>query len=241
MTLTEIIHSRRSMRKFDIHHMFDHSKVTKSLELTVLAANSSNLQTWEFYRIKNKEKIKSLVPLCLNQNAVRTASELVVFVSRKDLWQKRCKWHLNNIKEDMKQGLGDPEKQKKGIRYYKQSIPFLYKDDFLGLNNIKRWAYKQYMHIKGKYTINWVSQQDLRVVSHKTLGIAAAHFMLAMTDQGYDTCPMEGIDEKKIRNFLMLPTYSEISMIIACGKGTPEGIYYDRKRLEMNEVVFEIQ
>jgi len=29
-------------------------------------------------------------------------------------------------------------------------------------------------------------------------------------------------------------------MIIACGKGLPEGIYYERKRLPYDEVVFEI-
>ena len=64
--------------------------------------------------------------------------------------------------------------------------------------------------------------------------------MLCMTDQCYDTCPMEGIDEIKIKKHLHLPASSEISMIIACGKGLPEGIYYERKRLPYDEVVFEI-
>jgi len=240
MTLAEIINKRRSIRKFDINHDFDHAVVTKSLELTLLSPNSSNLQTWEFYRIKDKNKIKSLVPLCLNQNAARTASELVVFVSRKDLWKKRADLHLNTILNEQAQGLGDEKKHQKGIRYYKKSIPFLYKAGWLHVFTVIRWAHLVYQHIRGKYLINWVTSSDTRVVSHKSIGIAAGYFMLCMTDQGYDTCPMEGIDEIKIKKLLHLPSSSEISMIIACGKGLPEGIYYERKRLPYDEVVFEI-
>lgn len=241
MTLAEIINKRRTIRKFDTNHDFDHSAVTKSLELTMLAPNSSNLQTWEFYRIRDKNKIKELVPLCLNQNAARTASELVVFVSRKDLWKKRIQWHLDNIKYEQSQGSGDEKKHQKGIRYYSQSIPFLYKKGWANLYNIIRWSYLFYKHIRGKYLINWVTANDTRVVSHKSIGIAAGYFMLSMTDLGYDTCPMEGIDEIKIKKNLALPRTCEISMIIACGKGLPEGLYYERKRIPYDQVVFEIK
>lgn len=228
------------MRKFDATHDFNHSTVTKSLELAMLAANSSNLQTWEFYRIKDKDKIKRMVPLCLNQNAARTASELVLFVSRKDLWKKRAEWHLNNIKYEQSHGLGDEKKHQKGIRYYKKSIPYLYRQGWLNTFNMVRWFYLLYTHIRRKYFINWVTANDTRMVSHKSIGLAAGYFMLSMTDLGYDTCPMEGIDETKIKSHLHLPKSCEISMIIACGKGLPEGIYYDRKRLPYDEVVFDL-
>jgi hypothetical protein len=36
-----------------------------------------------------------------------------------------------------------------------------------------------------------------------------------------------------------LPHGAEINMIITCGKRVPEGIYNERFRVPMNEVVFE--
>ena len=113
MTLTEIIQKRRSIRKFDTQHTFDHHTVTIALQLAILAPNSSNLQTWEFYRIKDKEKIASMVPLCLKQNAARSASELVLFVSRKDKWQERCAWHMAKLMTDTQSTESDKKKQAK--------------------------------------------------------------------------------------------------------------------------------
>ncbi len=236
MTLEEIIKARRSVRIFDQQVKFDHEKVTRALELTLLAANSSNLQTWEFYRIQDKEKIRQMVPLCLKQNACRTASELVLFVSRRDLWRSRCTWNLDHI-ADLHT---DPKRIAKSKRYYGVSIPFLYKNDFLGIHTLKRFFYLQYHHLIKKPLINWVTKNDTRIVSHKTMGIAAAHFMLSMTDQGCATCPMEGFDEFKVKKFLKLPKEAEISIILACGLAAPEGVYYDRTRLNSKDVVFEI-
>ena len=63
------------------------------LELTVLAPNSSNLQPWEFYWVRDKVKKEKLVNYCLGQPAASTAQELVVAVARPDYWkvnQKEC-------------------------------------------------------------------------------------------------------------------------------------------------------
>ena len=240
MTLTEIIHHRRSVRKFDTEFPFDHSAVTKALELAILAPNSSNLQTWEFYRLKDKNKIKQLLPLCLKQNAARSASELVLFVSRKDKWKSRCAWHLDNIHRDMKENRGDEIKHKKGIRYYGTSIPYLYKSDFFGVHTLIRKIILLFKHITNKPFLNWTTTSDTRVVAHKSLALAAAHFMLSMTEQGYDTCPMEGFDEYKVKRYLNLPDAAEIGMIVACGKGLPEGVYYDRRRIALDQLVFEL-
>lgn len=240
MTFSEIVHRRRSVRKFDQVLPFNHEAVTQALELAILAANSSNLQTWEFYRLRNKEKIKHLVPLCLKQNAARSASELVLFVCRKDLWRSRTKWHLDNIYREIKEGKGDESRHKKGIRYYGTSIPYLYRNDIFFLHSFIRKINLLFKHLTGKPFLNWTSSSDTRVVTHKSLALAAANFMLSMTDQGYDTCPMEGFDEFKVKRFLKLSSSVEIGMIIACGKGLPEGIYTERRRLEYNDVVHEL-
>lgn len=240
MTLAEIILHRRSVRKFDPTYPFDHEAVTRALELSILAPNSSNLQCWEFYRLRDKEKIKQLLPLCLKQNAVRSASELVLFVSRKDQWREHCKWHLDNIQREITAGLGDETRHQKGLRYYGTSIPFLYKSDLIGLYSLIRKINLWVKHLRNKPFLNWTTSSDIRVVSHKSLALAAANFMLSMTEQGYASCPLEGFDEYKVKRFLHLPSKAEISMIIACGKGLPEGIYTERRRIDYNQVVHEL-
>ena len=49
--------------------------------------------------------------------------------------------------------------------------------------------------------------------------------MLAMTAHGFDTCPMEGMDGKRVKQLLDLPSGAEICMVISCGKRAPEGVY----------------
>ena len=63
--------------------------------------------------------------------------------------------------------------------------------------------------------------------------------MMSMAAQGYDTCPMEGFDSKKLKKILNLPKTAEISMVIGCGIRMPEGIYGDRFRIPFKEVYFE--
>jgi len=241
MTLEEIILHRRSVRIFDESFPFDHESVTRALKLAILAPNSSNLQTWEFYRIRSKEKIKELMPYGLNQNAFRTASELVLFVSRRDLWEKRSKWHLEDIKTQLARGSKNEKRLKKGLRYYGRLIPFLYRNDFLGFYTLLRWLTMLYRDLTGKPMLRWITRTDTQLVSNKSLALAAENFMLAMTDAGLDTCPLEGFDEKYVKKIIGLPRSAFISMIIACGKGKPEGIYYERRRLDYHEVVFELR
>lgn len=50
-----------------------------------------------------------------------------------------------------------------------------------------------------------VSESDMRVVVHKSCALAAQTFMIAMANEGYDTCPLEGFDSKQMKKLLKLP------------------------------------
>ena len=76
----------------------------------------------------------------------------------------------------------------------------------------------------------------MRIVAHKSAGLAAQTFMLGMAAEGYDTCPMEGFDSLRVKKILNLPFGSEINMIISCGIRKPEGVYGDRYRVPFEEV-----
>ena len=71
---------------------------------------------------------------------------------------------------------------------------------------------------------------------HKTCDLAAQTFMLAMANQKYDTCPMEGFDSRKVKDILKLPHGAEINMVISCGIRANNGIWGDRMRLPFDEV-----
>ena len=77
----KLVKSRRSVRVFTKENV-DSNDLKECLELSLLAPTSSNLQCWEFYWIKNKDKKKRLKKYCLNQSAAKTAKELVVCVAR---------------------------------------------------------------------------------------------------------------------------------------------------------------
>ena len=85
-----------------------------------------------------------------------------------------------------------------------------------------------------------VRNSDMRIVAHKTCGLAAENFMISMAAEGYDTCPMEGSDTLRVKNFLNLPYGAEINMIVSCGIRTEKGIYGERFRIPFEEVYKEV-
>ena len=95
------VRSRRSVRIFNEEPVLE-KDMLDCLELTLLAPNSSNLQPWEFYWVRDKEKKKELVQYCLNQPAAKTARELVVCVSRYDFWKPNAKRMLKLFNEKEK-------------------------------------------------------------------------------------------------------------------------------------------
>ena len=66
MNFFELIHKRRSVRKFSDVEVSE-VVMKKCLKASILAANSSNLQPWEFYWVRNKEKKKHVVKACFSQ------------------------------------------------------------------------------------------------------------------------------------------------------------------------------
>lgn len=48
--------------------------------------------------------------------------------------------------------------------------------------------------------------------------------MLSMSEQGYDTCPLEGFDSLRVKRALGLPHDCGINMVITCGVRTEGGV-----------------
>ena len=239
-TVEDAINYRRSVRIYDREKKIDSALVKKCIYQASLAPNSSNMQLWEFYHIKSKEAIQKIAPLCFNQNAARTAEELVIFVTRKDLWKKRKNSNLQMIDRIFppKPKSEQSSREKVSRNYYGKLIPFAY-SDFLGI-----FGFLKYLMILViglfKPIFREVRNSDMRIVAHKTCALAAENFMLSMAAEGYDTCPMEGSDTWRVKKVLNLPRGAEINMIVSCGIRKPEGVYGERFRIPFGEVYKEI-
>jgi len=239
-TVSEAIAYRRSTRVYkDIP--IDTEKVKQCLVNASLAPTSSNLQLWEFYHITNKNTLKEIAEACFNQSAAKTAQQLVIIVTRKDLWKQRAKANiafLNKVydKDDLSER--ELKRKKMATNYYKKLIPTIY-TDFLGiLGYLKYFSFQIVGLFKPIY--RQVRQSDMRIVAHKSAGLAAQNFMTSMAAIGYDTCPMEGSDTLRVKRILNLPRGTEINMIIGCGIRDEKGIYGPRFRVPFEDVYFEI-
>ena len=235
-SLIDAINYRRSVRVYDENKEIDSEIVKKCIQQATLAPNSSNMQLWEFHHITSKDKLEKLAIACLGQSAATTAKEMIVIVVRKDLWKNRVKEHLNYLTTlfGIKPKGEYSRREKFALNYYKKIIPFAY-GEFLGI-----YGYLKYITswFTGFFRPSYrqLRKSDMRVVAHKSAGLAAQTFMLSMAAENYDTCPMEGSDTLRIKKILNLPSSCEINMVISCGIRKPEGIYGERFRIPFDKV-----
>lgn len=243
MNLEEVLNFRRSVRVFDKEKPLDPQKVKHCLELAALAPNSSNMQLWEFYQITRPELMAKISKACLDQTATSTASEIVVFVTRQDLYRQRARFVLEFEKGNIRRN-SPQERQEKRIRdrelYYGKVMPFLYAR-FFGILGFFRVIVAKIIGIF-RPMVREVSECDMRVVVHKSCALAAQTFMIAMANEGYDTCPLEGFDSAQIKKLLKLPQGAGINMVIGCGiRDGNKGIWGERGRVPFDEVYHRIE
>ncbi|MFS4469093.1 nitroreductase family protein [Maribacter sp. 2210JD10-5] len=239
-TVSEAIAYRRSVRIFDKNIALDDNKVKACIKNAVLAPTSSNLQLWEFYHITNETTLKQMTKACLDQNAAKTAKQMLVVVVRKDLWRKRARANITFLKEQY--GNKNPKdyskREKFALNYYKKIIPSIYMD-FLGILGWTKYILFQLIGLF-RPIYKQVRHSDMRIVAHKSAGLAAQNFMISMAAIGYDTCPMEGNDTGSVKKILNLPRGAEINMVIGCGVRAANGIYGPRFRVPFEEVYQKI-
>ena len=239
-SVSEAIKYRRSVRVFT-KEAIEEQKVKECIQLASLAPTSSNMQLWEFYHIVSPEIIQQIAGASFDQNAAKTAQQIVIFVARKDLWKKRAKANLAFMDQNF--GANKPKseqskREKVARNYYGKLIPFTYAD-FLGIFGYLKFLLFSLVGIF-RPIYREVRNSDMRIVAHKTCGLAAQTFMLSMAAAGYDTCPMEGSDTLRVKKLLGLPFGAEINMIVSCGIRKPEGVYGERFRIPFEEVYKQV-
>ena len=242
MNLEAVLNYRRSVRNYQTDNNLDTEKVKHCLEMATLAPSSSNMQLWEFYHITDKELIQKMAYASLSQNAVASANQLVVFVTRRDLFRSRGKKVLEFDRENIKRNSpidSHARRIKKSEVYYGTLMPLIYARFFGLLGLFRKMLTVSVSLFRPMFTD--ASECDQRVVVHKSCALAAQTFMIAMANEAYDTCPVEGFDSRRVKKLLHLPAGAEINMIISCGiRNGNKGIYGERFRLPFDEVYKKI-
>ena len=221
MNLEEVLNFRRSVRRYDKNKPIDPEKVKHCLELATLAPNSSNMQLWEFYQITNPGLMAKVSEACLGQSAASTAD-----------------FEEGNIRRN-----SPKERQEKRIRdrklYYGKLMPFIYAR-FFGLLGLFRVILARTISLFRPMMLE-VSECDMRVTVNKSCALAAQTFMIAMANEGYDTCPLEGFDSRRMKKLLKLPHGAGINMVIPCGiRDGNKGIWGERGRVPFDEIYHRI-
>ena len=202
-SVSEAIKYRRSVRLFK-NEAIDAQKVKECIQLATLAPTSSNMQLWEFYHIVSPEILQEIAKASFNQNAAKTAQQMVVVVVRKDLWRQRAQSNIDYLKTQYgnKPKADYSKREKFALNYYQKIIPALY-FDFLGIIGMIKFLAFQVIGIF-KPIYRQARQSDMRIVAQKSAGLAAQNFMISMAAINYDTCPMEGFDSLRIKKILHL-------------------------------------
>ena len=241
MTLREILEHRRAVRRYDPNQPLDTERVEDCLRQATLAPTSSNMQLWECYHVTQPDTMALLTKACLNQGSARTAQQMVVFVTRQDRYRQHAKAVLQaGIEEILQNSPKDRQARRIHLQklYYNRLIPLQY-SRFFGIKGLLNKALVQCIGLF-RPIVHQVSESEVRTVVHKSCALAVQTFMLAMSEQGYDTCPLEGFDSRLVKKALHLPHDCGINMVITCGIRLPEGVRGERFRLPFDQMYHRI-
>lgn len=225
----KVIHNRRSVRVYT-EEKVPEEVVQKVLDWALLAPNSSNLQPWEFYWVKDPQKKEELVKACFSQPAARTAQELIVAVARIDRWKEIRKDMLDLFNKS-----GNTPASAKA--YYEKLVPMVYTQGPLNLLGLGK---KIFFSVAGLFRTvprEPTSKADMRVWAHKSTALGCQNIMMGFSAFGFDTCPMEGLDSKRVKKILGLGRRAEIVMGISVGKRDPKGVYGPRIRMPREKFI----
>ncbi|HEU0117596.1 MAG TPA: nitroreductase family protein [Alphaproteobacteria bacterium] len=229
--LEELLQKRRSIRLFNGQPVPDYV-TRRALELALLSPSSSNLQPWRFYRLQNPSP--EARACFLNQAPAKTCPEIIVAVARPDLWSSTNDKIIAFLQEKK------PPHFDYLMNYHGRLTPFSHDRGFLGLKGRIRASIIWLFGLLRPVCRQGFSKNSLREIAVKSTALACQTFMLAMAEQDYDSCPMEGFDHKRLRKLLKLPRAAVPVMGIAIGKRNPTYAPPARMRFEYDETVIDV-
>ena len=153
--------------------------------------------------------------------------EIIVAVACPEMWRTTRKLMLQAFEEQ-----DEVKTPNAAIQYYNKIVPLAYDQGPLGIKGAIKKVVLFFMGLKKPTPRGPASKSDMRTWAHKSTALACQNLMLAFRSYGYDSCPMEGLDENRVHDLLELPGSAKICMAISVGKRAKNGIYGPRIRFD---------
>lgn len=227
----KVVESRRSVRRFTAEPLPE-AVLQDCLDMAMLAPNSSNLQPWSFHVIRTPSIREGMIRACLGQNAASTAQALVAILARTDTWYEHTELNLTHWPLPRLPAIVD--------NYYRRYAKFHYGEGLLGIKGLFKKAFFSVVGLARPVPRGPYSRAEMKAWSVKSTALAAENFMLALRAHGYDSCPMEGFDETRVRRLLKLPRGATVTMIIGAGRRAPDGVYHPRIRFNRERFIHDV-
>ena len=179
------------------------------------APSSFNLQPYRLYWVESPAMKARVAKLCHGQQPAETASALVVVVadigSLTATTQSQLRWmRASNFEETR---VRDYERTARIGRILFMPGPF---GVFASVKKALFWILNR-LNVAGGMPP--LSRQDLFKWATKSTSLACENLMLAAEALGFNTCPMEGFDGRRLSQYLGLSERChEIVMVVAIGK-----------------------
>jgi nitroreductase len=230
--ILNVIFVRRAVKVFEPVEISDGLR-EQILHAARHAPSSFNLQPYRFYWVGSAANRAAVARLCMRQKPAETASALIIAVadieSLSSTTQAQAEW--------MRRSHFAEEK----IRDYERTARIgriLFMPGPLGLFAAFKRAVFWLLNLWKVIGMPPLSRQDIFKWATKGTSLACANLMIAAEALGFNTCPMEGFDGRRLLRYLGLCSrYHEIVMVIAIGKKSSSYIDPPQWRRPLNATV----
>lgn len=98
-TIDQLIHERKSVRKYKENVVIPHEDLQTLLQKAITAPSSSNMQPWRFLVIEDQQVKKELRPIANNQEQVETSSAIIAVLGDLEMYKNTEKIYNTNFEK----------------------------------------------------------------------------------------------------------------------------------------------
>ncbi|WP_298469075.1 nitroreductase family protein [uncultured Psychrobacillus sp.] len=98
-TIDQLIHERKSVRKYKENVIIPHEDLQTLLQKAITAPSSSNMQPWRFIVIEDQQVKKELRPIANNQEQVETSSAIIAVLGDLEMYKNTEKIYNTNFEK----------------------------------------------------------------------------------------------------------------------------------------------
>ena len=205
--LLRLARTRRATRDFEPHDVPE-ATLRQCLDAARWAPSGYNLQPTHFIVVRDAAQRKRLRWACFDQRQLEEAPAVVVFAGHKHAASE----HFETVLSMDREAGATNDHYEQLLQKY---VPLAFNTGPLGFG----WAWKALAPL-GRYlgaAVPSIPAVHRRYWLAKQTALAAMNFMLAAHAAGLASCPMEGFDERRVRQVLNMPRPAVPIVVVPVG------------------------